>query len=137
MTGLDTNILVRYLTRDEPTQFETAREVIQGAEERGERLFLNAVVLCELSWVLKGGRYRLNRQQISDTIESLLRTSVFEVQYRDETLAAVREYREGPGDFADALIGRINGRAGCGTTVTLDTRLARLQSFEVLAHHDG
>ena len=61
MRGLDTNVLVRYLTRDDDAQFAAASDLIEGAEHRSERLYLNIVVLCELTWVLRGSRYRFPR----------------------------------------------------------------------------
>ena len=54
MTGLDTNVLVRYLTEDDPGQARKAAACINSAVARGERCFLSPVVLCELSWVLLG-----------------------------------------------------------------------------------
>jgi predicted nucleic-acid-binding protein len=52
MIGLDTNVLVRYLTHDDPAQFAKAAAVIDAAAERGEQLLVNTSVLCELVWVL-------------------------------------------------------------------------------------
>ena len=132
MRGLDTNVLVRYLTRDEASQFATASELIEGAERRGERLYVNVVVLCELTWVLRGSRYRLTRSNIAETVEKLLDIPLFEVESRDQALAALDDYRAGEGDFAGYLIGRQNLAAGCQDTATFDTHLAGCGTFEVL-----
>jgi predicted nucleic acid-binding protein len=51
VTGLDTNVLVRYLVRDEPTQAARATREL----ERDERFLIGSVVLCELVWVLEAG----------------------------------------------------------------------------------
>ena len=48
MRGLDTNVLVRYLTQDDPVQSRRANAVIADALERGEPCSINAIVLCEL-----------------------------------------------------------------------------------------
>ncbi len=52
MKGLDTNVLVRYLTQDEPDQAARAARFIEKASAN-DRLLINGVVLCELEWVLE------------------------------------------------------------------------------------
>ena len=51
MIGLDTNVLVRYLTRDEPAQYAKVVAFIDAAIDRGEHFVVNTTVLCELEWV--------------------------------------------------------------------------------------
>ncbi|MEB3180290.1 MAG: PIN domain-containing protein [Nostocaceae cyanobacterium] len=60
MKGIDTNILVRYLVQDEPTQGELAAAYISEIKASGETCFINNIVLCELVWVLKSV-YSLSR----------------------------------------------------------------------------
>lgn len=131
MRGLDTNVLVRYITRDDPVRFALASELIEQSEAMGQRLYVNTVVLSELAWVLSGSRYRFPRSLIAETFEKLLAIPLFEIEDRDEVLVAVAEYRSGRGDFADYLIGRKNLAAGCHDTVTFDTHLGEGQAFEV------
>ena len=54
MIGLDTNVLVRFLTEDDPAQATRAAALIATFTARGDRCFIDPVVLCELSWVLRG-----------------------------------------------------------------------------------
>ena len=54
MIGLDTNILVRYLTRDDEQQWRQATDLIQ----QNQPCFITNIVLCELVWVLRGVNYR-------------------------------------------------------------------------------
>jgi predicted nucleic-acid-binding protein len=132
MRGLDTNILVRFLTADEPTQSEAARQLIETAEATDERLHVSTLVLAELVWVLRGGRYALPRNAVADAVEALLDASVFEIQDRDLVRSAVTTFRDGPADFSDYLIGEHNRRAGCTSTLTFDRRLAKAEGFEGL-----
>ena len=60
MIGLDTNVLVRYLTQDDPAQARRANAVINDALDRDERCAVGIVVLCEAVWVLRDA-YRLDR----------------------------------------------------------------------------
>lgn len=132
MRGLDTNILVRYITQDDPPQFAVASDLIEGAESRGERLYVNMVVLAELAWVLRGSRYRYPRSAIAAAIEKLLDIPLFELQARDQVRRALAEYRDGEADFADYLIGQKNLAVGCADTATFDTHLADSEAFAVL-----
>ncbi|MCP3963583.1 MAG: type II toxin-antitoxin system VapC family toxin [bacterium] len=133
MRGLDTNVLVRYLTQDDPSQFAEASKLVEETESAGGRLYVNKVVLCELTWVLRGSRYGFDRPVIAEVIERLLEVPVFELEDRDEVAGAVAEYRAGKADFADYLIGQHNLAAGCEDTVTFDTRTGDSEAFEVLA----
>jgi predicted nucleic-acid-binding protein len=131
MKGLDTNVLVRYLTLDDAVQAAAATEVIEGAARTGESLFVSSVVLCEVVWVLEAA-YRLGREQILSTLDTLLRTAQLRFEDKDVLWHALADYREGRGDFADYVIGRSAVAAGCASTVTFDRSLTASVLFEVL-----
>ena len=58
MKGLDTNVLVRYLTQDDPRQSRRANAVIEDDLAGDGRLHVDTVVLCELVWVLRAAFLR-------------------------------------------------------------------------------
>jgi predicted nucleic-acid-binding protein len=130
--GLDTNLLVRYLTQDDPVQSGIASRLFEEAEAQGEHFHLNVVVLCELAWTLRGNRYRFGRVEIAVALDKLLTTPLFDVDRRDQVLAAIADYRTGRADFADYLIGHLNHAVGCADTVTLDSKLADSDAFTTL-----
>jgi predicted nucleic-acid-binding protein len=130
MRGLDTNILVRFLTADEPTQSEICRRLVETTEAEGGNLHISYVVLAELVWVLRGGRYAFSRAEVADTLDALLEATVFEIQDRDLVRRANAAFRSGLADFSDHLIGEIDRRAGCTTTLTFDRRLVAAEGFE-------
>jgi predicted nucleic-acid-binding protein len=131
MIGLDTNVLVRYLTRDDPAQFAKAASVIETASERGEQCVVNATVLCELAWVLDTA-YRYSREEIAGALEQILATAQFEVERLDEARQALADFRATKADFSDALIGRINRALGAEHTVTFDRDLKAVETFRLL-----
>lgn len=131
MIGLDTNILVRYLVQDEPDQARRATRLIEQTEKAGDRLFVNAVVLCELVWVLESA-YDFSRAEIADTLDKLFRAATFEIDDKDSAWWALGCYRAGRADFADCLAGRLNGQAGCEHTVTFDAALKTIAGFATL-----
>ena len=127
MIGLDTNVLLRYLVRDDPAQASRADREL----ERGERFLIDAIVLCELVWVLETG-YGFSRMEIVSVLERILATAQFEIEAKDVALAALHDFRGSGADFADCLIGRRNRAAGAGETVTFDRDLRGLAGFRVL-----
>jgi predicted nucleic-acid-binding protein len=131
MTGLDTNVLVRYLTQDDLAQARKANSLIDGAVGKGERLHLDVVVLCELVCVLRGA-YRFGKQTVTDAVGKILDAAQFSIEDRDLLREALDAYRGGQGDFADYVLGLRNRMAGCGATVTFDRSLKRNALFTVL-----
>ena len=131
MKGLDTIVLVRFLTRDDPAQFDRVRRALESMESAGEPARVDGIVLCELAWVLASG-YGLERAAIADALTGLLDAAAFEVDDRDLAREAVNRYRAGDGDFSDHLIGLRNQRAGCDRTLTFDRKLHRSPAFAPL-----
>lgn len=131
MIGLDTNVLLRFLTRDDPTQAALVRELFEQAQREGERLFVPAVVLCELCWVLSY-THDQSKDELLAAIDSLLLSSLFEVERLPQVTAALDKYRHGRAGFADYLIGEIAATAGCRETVSFDRKLKGSPGFRVL-----
>jgi len=131
VNGLDTNVLARYLTEDEPVQSKRAADWIGTITARGERCFISAIVLCELAWVLRGA-YRVSQADLILTLDRILGTTQFIVGDKDIVRRALDQYRAGRADFADYVIGALHQDAGCGKTVTFDRRLRGHQAFQVL-----
>lgn len=96
MIALDTNLLARYLLKDDAGQFERARALIEGAE----RITAPVTVLLELAWVLEVSD--CSRQEIARAFRVLIGLPNFTLRPLDSLLYALRWYEEGM-DFADAL----------------------------------
>ncbi|MGV0108002.1 putative nucleic-acid-binding protein, containings PIN domain [Nostoc sp. DSM 114160] len=127
MIGLDRNILVRYLTKDDEKQWEQAAEIIEG----GEQCFVANIVICELVWVLRSNTYQFSREEISNTIELMLQCSVFELENRSLVYQALQRFKQGSADFSDYLIGAIDQDSGCSSTVTFDRKLRSEKGFDL------
>jgi predicted nucleic-acid-binding protein len=131
MIGLDTNVLVRYLTQDDAAQAKKANALVAEAVASRTRLHLEAVVLCELVWVLNGA-YRVDKATIVETLSRILESAQFSVADRDLAMGALAAYRAGAGDFADYLLGGRNRDSGCQHTVTFDRSLKGSRLFSLL-----
>ena len=127
MIGLDTNVLIRHLTQDEPQQAERASALIQTACSIDEPGYINRVVICEIVWVLERA-YRYERSLIASCLETILRTADLRVENEKAAWAALARYRDGY-DFADPLIGETNILAGVDKTYTFDKRASELDAF--------
>ncbi len=122
MIGLDTNVLVRYLTRDDAKQFQEAAALLLGLEKHQQSALLSTVTLCETVWVLARA-YQIDRAQIVEMFGKLLDTSLFVIEDKDAVREAVDLYRAGRGDFADYLVGVRARNAGSVTVATFDEAL--------------
>jgi predicted nucleic-acid-binding protein len=129
MIGVDTNILVRFVTQDDPAQSAIANEVFARRLTAREPGFVNLVVLVETAWVLER-RYRFTGAELAATIERMLQIETLLVEAEQEVFAAMVALRNGEGSFADALIAAVNARAGCRSTLSFDKRALRLAGFE-------
>ena len=128
MLGVDTDVLVRFLVRDDEVQFEKARKLIKREVAAGRPVFVSHLVILETEWVLRS-RYSLLKNLIIETISGLLDAT--DVQFEDEP--AVEEalfiWKDATADFADCLIGAKNRRLGCRATATFDVKAAKLPGF--------
>ena len=131
MIGLDTNVLVRYLTQDDVAQARKADALIAEAAASRDRCVIGPVVLCELVWVLRDA-YETPKDELVTTLERILATQQFEILEKDRVREALEAYRMGRADFADCVIGVTNQAAGCSETATFDRRLRGARGFRVL-----
>jgi predicted nucleic-acid-binding protein len=126
--GIDTNVLVRFLTRDEPGQYERARRIIRRGANDPDGIYVNQLVLLETEWVLRSA-YGFAKAEILAAISALLDAQ--ELVFEDESSIeeALFSWRKSNADFADCLIGAKNRRAGCRATATFDAKAARVAGF--------
>jgi predicted nucleic-acid-binding protein len=131
MMGLDTNVLIRYLTQDEPAQAAKATEILERRLTPKNPGFVSVVVMVETVWVLDRA-YGLTAQEIADAVERLLQVEVLVIENEQEVFTAMVALKQGRGSFADALIAELGARAGCTRTLTFDQKALRLPSFELV-----
>lgn len=117
--AVDTNVLLRYLTADDPKQSAQAAEAIEAADT----IFVSTIVLCELVWVLSRS-YGNSRAEIADILRRLITSRNVDVD-RPAAEAGVATL-ERHGDFADGAIQYQGVRNGCPRLVTFDARFAEL-----------
>jgi predicted nucleic-acid-binding protein len=130
MIGLDSNILVRYLTGDDPIQSAKAAEIMERRLTESSPGFVSVVAMAEIVWVLDRA-YDVAPGEIAMAIERMLQSDVLVVEHEQEVFTAMIAFQEGRGAFADALIANLGARAGCSHTLTFDRKARRLQGFRL------
>jgi len=130
MIGLDTNVIVRYITLDDPEQAPAAVKLIESlsADEPG---FISLVVVAELSWVLEGS-YGLDKNSIIRAFEALLHSKEFVVEQADVVAQSLDRLRRGNAGLADCLIERSGHAVGCEHTFTFDRKAAASAGMRLL-----
>ena len=123
MIGLDTNVLVRYFTQDDPVQSARATRLIEAHCVPDSPGYISAVTLCELSWVLSSG-YGYGRVDIARLIRGILTTSALMVEHPERAWDALRRYEHGKAGFADYLIGFSCREVGAVPVYTFDRHAA-------------
>lgn len=128
MIGIDTNVLVRYLVRDDQAQFARARRLVNREVNSGEPVLVSLLVLMEAEWVLRS-RYDLSKSEIVAALSALLDAA--ELGFEDEPSVeeAVYVWKEAAAEFADCLINARNRRLGCRATATFDNKALKLAGY--------
>lgn len=130
MIALDTNVLVRFLTQDEPTQAQASADLISGLTEDNPG-FVCREVLVELVWVLERA-YKFSSSEIAHVLEGLLSATELVVEEADSVGAILQLYEVKGFGFADLMIRQASRRSGSLHLATFDKRAARLDDVELV-----
>jgi predicted nucleic-acid-binding protein len=128
MIGIDTNVLVRFLVRDDQRQFEKAQRLIRRESARGETVLISLLVLLEAEWVLRS-RYALPKSEILRAFGGLLDSMEFAIEDEPSVEQALFVWKDSTAEFADCLIGARHLNLGCRATASFDARALRLPGF--------
>jgi len=119
--GLDTNVVVRYLTQDDPPQCQAVNDLLERTARSDE-----------VAWVLDSV-YRYARAEIANALTLLLAVRQIQVERRQAIKSALDAFASGEADFADYLISTLNREQGCEATLTFDKKAAACVGFSLLA----
>jgi predicted nucleic-acid-binding protein len=124
--AVDTNVLVRLITRDDGKQAAAAEAfVAKGA-------WVSHLVLAETTWVLSAA-YELPAAKVAIAIEMLLNHRDLAVQDPDVVAAALKSFRAKPAlGFSDCLVLEVARKAGHLPLGTFDKALSKLEGAQRL-----
>ena len=127
MVGLDTNVLVRFLVRDDEAQFQRAVRLVRRGVA-GDGVFVSELVLLETEWVLRS-RYKLKKAELLDTFSALLDARELTLENEPVVEEALFHWRDARAQFADCLIAAHHRASGCTATVTFDEDALKVPGF--------
>ena len=131
MIGLDTNVLVRHIVRDNKEEARAASRLIESRCSSADPWVVSLVVLCELVWVLDRG-YGYDRNTIAGVLRRLLSVEDLRVERSELGWLALNLYEKGKADFADYVIGLSHRDQGAEVTCTFDRRTSDCELFKVM-----
>jgi len=130
MIALDTNVLVRFLTQDDPHQGRLASNVI-GSITDAQPGFICREVLVELVWVLERS-YGFSCADIAGVLEGLLAASELLVEDADDVGAILELFEMEGFGFSDLMVRQAARRAGADVLMTFDRKAARLDGVDLV-----
>jgi predicted nucleic-acid-binding protein len=126
MRSVDTNVLVRLITRDDRRQTEAAERFVAGGA------WVPHIVLAETLWVLESV-YDRTRKQLATLVEMLLAHQQLVIQDPETIAAALDLFRSRPRvDFSDCLILETSRKAGHLPLATFDRDLSKCEGSELI-----
>ena|SRR5438093_9268103 len=126
MRAVDTNVLVRLITRDDPKQVAAAEAFVQ------KGAWVPHLALVEATWVLSAV-YELGAPEISTAVEMLLNHQDLTLQESEVVSAALESFRRKPSiGFSDCLLLEVARKAGHLPLGTFDRGLGKLDGAEKL-----
>ena len=132
MTGLDTNVIVRYVAQDDARQSAAATRLMERTLSVESPGFVTLVTMCEVAWVLSDC-YGADRERIGAVLRGLLETRQIVVESAELAWRALRSWEGSTADFSDALIGEVALASGASRVLTFDKAAARLPGFALLS----
>lgn len=132
MPSVDTNVLVRYLVRDDERQYQQAVNAVRQALASDQLIHVTRTVTLELEWVLRSC-YRFDKSTVLGTLRALLESGDVSFEAEGAIEHACYLYEQGSADFADAL------HLACCTNekalpfLTFDDKASRLEGARPVA----
>lgn len=123
MIGVDTNIIVRLLARDDEAQFARSVALVERTPREGP-LLINPIVLAEAVWVLERV-YGIAAGEARARLRELAGSAEFTVPDALMTADWEHWFSEKHADFFDVVIAASNRASGCSRTYTFDRRAAK------------
>ncbi|MDZ7808339.1 MAG: type II toxin-antitoxin system VapC family toxin [Gracilimonas sp.] len=129
MAAIDTNILIRFLVRDDEGQFQQVLALFEEYRERS--LTINVHVIVEAAWVLSG-LYNYSKDELIQTFRHLINTEALDVQDDKIIEKALDMYELSNADFEDCLITAQNEFTNHSPTFTFDKKASKLKGMKLL-----
>ena len=132
MPALDTNVLARYIVRDDTVQLAAAKRLISRCVAEGSTLFVPVTVVLELEWVLRSS-FEFGKNIVLLTLSSLFSATELSFESERALEVALQLFRKSSADFADCLHVALATLANEQPLWTFDKGAARVSGAQLLA----
>ena len=131
MKAIDTNVIVRFLIKDDNQQAEAVYEMFKQAEDNQDELYIPILVILETLWVLESV-YEITREEILNAISALVSMPVFKFEALPVMQRFLLSARGNKVDLSDLLIACSAKFSGCDTVLTFDKKASQFEFFEFI-----
>lgn len=131
MKALDTNVLVRFLVKDDAHQSKIVYRVFKQAEADKNMFWVPLLVVLETLWVLDSV-YEIPRKEILDSIYEILSMPILKFEAQSTVQRFIFYARENKIDLSDVLIACSAEISGCERVLTFDKKASKLDLFELM-----
>ncbi len=132
MIGLDTNILARHYTQDDPVQSPLCTRFLLERCSETNPGWISVPVICELSWVLRKA-YKYPKSDLLKILHIMRQTRGLQIEDEAAFDKALETYPSTSADFSDCLILARHQAHGVTPTYTLDTAASKLEGFVIIS----
>ena len=132
MPALDTDVLVRYIVKDDSGQLAAAQRLIRKCVSEQQKLFVAVTVTLELEWVLRS-RFGYGKAETIRVLSELFSAAELSFESEQALEVALELYRSSPADFADCLHIALAAQAGEQPLWTFDKAAAKVSGASLLA----
>ena len=131
MMFLDANVILRYLTRDDPEKAERCKELLLKADRGQVELITTESIIAEVVYVLSSPRlYALTRERIRSLLLPILNLRGLKLLSRGRYLRALEIYATHQIDFEDALAVAYMERRRIAEILSYDRHFDRVEGIE-------
>lgn len=132
MAALDTNVLVRYIVRNDAAQLTAAKRLISRSVSAGLTLFVPVTVVLELEWVFRSS-FGFGKDEVLRALSSLFSAAELTFESERALEVALQLFRKGAADFADCLHVALADQAGEPPLWTFDKNAAKVSGAQLLS----
>ena len=131
MIAVDTNIIIRFLVKDDASQASKVLDRFKKAEANKKTFFVTLLVVLEVIWVLESV-YEYSREEILSAMESMTRLAIFRFENIDLIHDFLSLNEKLNHDLSDVLIGLCARHNGCDYTLTFDKKASKSSLFKMM-----
>ena len=130
MIGVDTNVLMRYLLRDDKQQSQQAKAIMDGFTQQ-QPGFISITTLLEAMWLLRQ-TYKMPREDVLQIAHALVVSTSIHIQAESTVDEAIEIAQRGNFDLPDVLVSIFGRDAGCSHTLTFDRKAAMIPGMMLI-----